>query len=456
MKTGSLRLRLFAAGALSILAALALAAVALTVLFERHVERRVVAELGVYLDQIVAGLDRNPEGVMAMGRTLVDPRFGQPLSGLYWQVQSGGQMLRSRSLWDGELRLPIDELADGVIHDHRIAGPAGAELIVVERSVRLPQRLGGGAIRAAVAVDSADVTAATRAFATDLLPYLLLLALFLIAAAYTQVAVGLRPLARLRERLAAIRAGKSSRLGSAFPDEIVPLSQEFDALLEARETQLERARARAADLAHGLKTPLQVLSGDVDRLRKAGEAAIAEEIEQVATAMQRHVERELARARMATGQPDARADIADIVRRVVAVVSRSPKGAGLEWSTEISKGIEARIDPDDLAEALGNLVENAARHARGKVSVHARSQAGRIAVVVSDDGSGIPEGLVGKVLARGGRLDNLGTGLGLAIVNDIAEAWGGRIDFSSGADSFDVTFEIGSAPAIGAAPQRNP
>lgn len=57
MSRGSLRLRLLLAGAVSILAALALSAVGLVVLFERHVERRVEAELGVYLDQIVAGLD---------------------------------------------------------------------------------------------------------------------------------------------------------------------------------------------------------------------------------------------------------------------------------------------------------------------------------------------------------------------------------------------------------------
>lgn len=448
MRKGSLRLRLLAAGALSILIALSLAGVGLTVLFERHVERRVTAELGIYLDQMVAGLDRNPAGALAVTRPLVDPRFAQPLSGLYWQARAGGDLLRSRSLWDVELRLPVDDGKDGLLHDYRLAGPGGAELIVVDRTVHLPQRLGGGAVRAAVAADAAEITAATRAFGADLLPYLVLLAVFLIAAAYAQVAVGLRPLARLRERLAAIRAAKSHRLGDDFPDEIVPLSREFDALLDARETQLQRARARAADLAHGLKTPLQVLSGDVDRLRGAGETAVADEIEQVAVTMQRHVDRELARARMGAGQPDARAPVADVVRRVVAVVSRGPKGADLDWSLDVPESVEARIDPDDLAEAIGNLVENAARHARSKVSVTARGRAGRIEIVVTDDGPGIPKDQIDRALVRGNRLDSLGatTGLGLAIVSDIAEAWRGRIGFNSGPDGFDVTFEVETAP----------
>ncbi|MGO4833422.1 sensor histidine kinase [Rhizobiaceae sp. 2RAB30] len=439
MSKGSLRLRLLAAGALSILIALSLAGAGLSVLFERHVERRVTAELGIYLDQIVAGLDRNSNGALAVTRPLVDPRFAQPLSGLYWQ-------LRSRSLWDDELRLPVD---GGLISDYRLTGPGGAELIVVDRTVKLPQRLGGGIVRAAVAVDAAEITAATRAFGADLLPYLVLLAAFLIAAAYAQVAVGLHPLARLRERLAAIRAGEAHRLGNEFPDEILPLSREFDALLDAREDQLKRARARAADLAHGLKTPLQVLAGDVERLRGTGQAVVADEIEQVAGAMQRHVDRELARARMGTGQPDARAPVGDVIRRVVAVVSRGLRGSELDWQLDLPPGLEARIDPDDLAEAIGNLVENATRHALAKVSVKARRQACMVEVVVADDGPGIPKDQIDRALARGSRLDSLGatTGLGLANVSDIAEAWRGRIDFRSGPGEFGVIFEVEAAPA---------
>ena len=134
-------------------------------------------------------------------------------------------------------------------------------MIVVERSVRLPSRLGGWTLRAAVALDAADVAAATRAFAVDLLPYLALIAALLIAAAYAQVAVGLRPLAAVLGQLASIRTGRVRRFGRAFPDEVQPLAAEVDALLDARDAQLEKARARAADLAHGLRTPLQVLMG---------------------------------------------------------------------------------------------------------------------------------------------------------------------------------------------------
>ncbi len=118
MSRGSLRLRLrlLLAGAISILAALTLSGLGLTLLFERHVERRVEAELRVTLNQIVAGIDRGMDGAPIMSKTPADPRFAEPLSGLYWQLQVGDRTLRSRSLWDTRLALPQDELADGVVH----------------------------------------------------------------------------------------------------------------------------------------------------------------------------------------------------------------------------------------------------------------------------------------------------------------------------------------------------
>ncbi|HMA15697.1 MAG TPA: HAMP domain-containing sensor histidine kinase, partial [Kiloniellaceae bacterium] len=443
-----LRLRLLLAAAISVLAALALSAFGLTLLFERHVERRVDAELGVFLDQVVAGLDRAADGSLVLTQAPADPRFEEPLSGLYWQLRAGDAVLASRSLWDATLALPPDELPDRAVHRHRIAGPGGAELLVLERSVTLPGRLGGGILRAAVAADAAEIAAATRAFAVDLLPYIGVLAVFLIAAAYAQVAVGLRPLAAVRRRLADIRDGRQRRLGQAFPDEIQPLAGEVDDLLEARERQAEKARARAGDLAHGLKTPLQVLAGSVDRLRAKGEDEVAQDIALVAGSMRRHVERELARARMAAAAPDATADVARVVERLVAVVGRTPAGSRLDWAVEIPAGTGARIDADDLAEALGNLIENAARHAHRRVAIGAREAAGLTVVTVTDDGGGIPPERLDEALRRGGRLDNLGSGagLGLAIVQDVAEAWGGRLRLRNGAAGLEAEFSLPAAP----------
>ena len=431
MSFRSLRLRLLIAGAVSILVALGLAAFGLTLLFERHVERRIDAELTVYLNQLVANLALEPSGELAVDRPPADPRFDEPLSGLYWQIDIGpsGKTLRSRSLWDSALMLPPERGVDDALHHYRISGPGGEELYLLQKSIELPPRLNGAQVRVAVAWKAKEIQKSVRDFASELVPFLILIGLLLIAASWAQVSVGLRPLAAVRRKLSAIRSGHARRMESGFPAEVQPLAEEIDALLDAREKAIERAKARAADLAHGLKTPLQVLNGEIERLKCKGETEIAADISSLADAMRRHVDRELARARLAYASRDASANVKAVVDRVIRVVERTPQGQKLDWQIDVAEGLTAPIDAEDLSEALGNLVENSVRHARARVSIAAGLEAKQVFIAVTDDGSGIAEEHRSTVVARGQRLDTRseGAGLGLAIVSDIAEAWGGRL-----------------------------
>ena len=162
------RLRLLAAGTASVIFALALAGLGLLLLFERHVERRMAAERGSHLTQLVSSLVRSTDGTLDIGAPPAEPRFLQPLSGLYWQITEEGAntVLRSRSLWDATLPVPPDMPAAGQVHQHTIPGPGGASLLAVERRIALPAGLGGGTIRAVVAVNRAEVHAAGLAFAS--------------------------------------------------------------------------------------------------------------------------------------------------------------------------------------------------------------------------------------------------------------------------------------------------
>ncbi|MEW5964089.1 MAG: HAMP domain-containing sensor histidine kinase [Pseudomonadota bacterium] len=448
MSLGSLRTRLLLAGALAITIALLVSAIGLLLLFERHVTRRIDTELGAHLNQLVAGLDRAGDGETAIVllRRPAEPRFEQPLSGLYWQIviEPGQHVLRSRSLWDGELALPADDLGDGAVHRHDIVGPGGTTLHVLEREAELPERLGAARARVAVAIDAVEIARASVAFAHDLALPLALLGALLLLAGWVQVTIGLRPLDRIGAALSAVRAGSSRRLGRAFPDEVRPLAGEIDALLDARDADLERARGRAADLAHGLKTPLQVLLGEAERLRSHGDERAADVVASLAEAMQRHVERELRRARLASGSDAATADIGEVVRRVVGVIRRTPAGDRLEWAIDIPAGLAARIDRDDLAEAIGNLLENAADFARHRVAISASADPAIVTVVVMDDGAGIPEADIAEALKRGRRLDTTrgGAGLGLAIVRDIADNAMGTLSIENAMPGLKATLRL--------------
>lgn len=432
MTAFSLRRRLLLAAGVFSLTAMALAAVGLALLFERHVTRWADGELNAHMDRLIAGIELGTNGQLVVERPPADPRFERPLSGLYWEVviEPHGPTHRSRSLWDFEIKLPPEAQVDDSLHHYHVEGPGGSRLYLVQRRVELSPRLGSKSARVAVALDAAQLSDAVWRFTAALAPFLLVLAALLTAAAWAQVTVGLRPLSAIRDRLAAVASGDKSRLGTGFPDEVQPLANEMDALLAARERQVEKARGRAADLAHGLKTPLQVLAGDIARLNARGETEIAGEIEKVSLAMQRHVDRELARARMAAGELQAASNVAAIADSVVRVVRRTPDGERLGWTVDVPASLQARIDAADLAEALGNLVENAARHAASRVVLNAEDDGRQIIIRVMDDGPGIPEALRDEVVRRGRRLDTSsvgGAGLGLAIVADIVETWNGHM-----------------------------
>ncbi|PDT89070.1 histidine kinase [Bradyrhizobium sp. Y36] len=432
MSWGSLRLRLVAGGVVAILIALTIAGAGLTLLFERHVSRTVGDELDVYLKQLVAGIDADAQGKLTVGRPPADPRFADPLSGLYWQVSDdGGQVLRSRSLWDTALDLPRDEPSPGELHRHVIVGPANARLLVSERRVLLTVGDRRAPVRVAVAADLGRVSAAASHFARDLALALGVLGLVLAAATSIQVGLGLRPLDALRRGVADVRSGQRKHLPVDVPAEVKPLVEEVNSLIDAQEREIERSRSRAADLAHGLKTPLAALAADVALLRQRGEQDVAQAIEAVGDAMSRHVDRELARAR-ARGTARLRGGISTplrpLVQTLMRTLARTPAAQRLDFKTCITGEPSVPLDRTDLAEVLGNLLENAARHAKSQVRIGADATANP-AITVEDDGPGIAPAERSRVLERGARLDERGegAGLGLAIVQDVLSAYGWQL-----------------------------
>jgi signal transduction histidine kinase len=448
---GSIRLRLLAAAAVAIGIALVVAEIGLTYLFERQVERAVDADLAVHLRQLIAGINL-ANGSVSLPQQPADPRFNEPLSGLYWQIETpaGAFLLASRSLWDGKLNLPSAAASSGRPVYDEITAPDGALLRAIVETVDIQEpasAAGSGAaasagtaaateasktLRVAVAIDHRQLTAASREFAFDLVPAMAILALLLIAAFWIQVAVGLTPFDRLRTAVSDIIHGRSRRLAVDVPREVRPLADEINRLLEAQEEVLAKARTRAADLAHGLKTPLQVLAADIRTLREKGETQIADEINDVAETLRRHVDRELARARSGTAAATAAAresNFRDIAGRVVNVLQRTPRGQVLDFAIDAPEALTVPLDEADLAETIGNLAENASRFARHNVRIAASRTPAAVEIAVADDGPGIPAEQRELALARGLSLDTRmgGSGLGLAIVADTAEAYGGAL-----------------------------
>jgi signal transduction histidine kinase len=425
---GSLRVRLLGLAAVTITIALAIAWLALTILFERHVIRRVDAELANQVLQIAANLDPIGEQLV-LRREPTDPRFERPFGGLYWQVEApGSETLRSRSLWDVDLPLPPDTPATPVSYEATL--PQG-DLVVRAEALTIPSETGARSVRVLIAADRGETQRAVAAYRRDLGLALAIIGLCLTAAAALQVGVGLSPLATLREQLAAVRARRARRLDATVPSEVSPLVEEVNQLLSAQDEALSRARARASDLAHGLKTPLTVLAAVAHTLNRGEDRAQSEEIIAQVDMMRRRIDRHLARARLGMDQlATTRLDL--LVDRLVDVMTRLPGCERLKWSIEIPPDAIVAADDIDLAEAVGNVLENACKWARETVGVTASVEQHAVRLVVEDDGPGVPDDQLSEILARGKRLseDAEGAGLGLAIVFDIVDAYGGEITLS--------------------------
>lgn len=434
----SLRLRLLVAAIASVTLALVIAGFGMVALFDRHVERRVDAELATYLRQLAGLIVFDAAGDMDMDGDPADPRFDQPYRGLYWQIEDADRhrIMRSRSLWDQELDLPDDAPAD--IRTLNIAGPQQSALRVAVRRIQFPAPQGARWLTLAVALDQREQTEARRDFLKEVTPSLALLALVLIMAAWLQVNVGLKPLEHVRRGVQAIRARAQRRLDGDFPHEIQPLAQEVNELLAVQEAAVERARAQAGDLAHGLKTPLTILAQDARKLKERGETEIGREVEELTRSMQRHIDRELARARIAANlrAPGADADLPVILRRVADAIRRTPRGEAVHWSIELPDHLHLRMDAQDLVELSGNLVDNAAKWAREQAAIRLEQHPSQIVLVIEDDGPGVPPDLIASLGERGVRLDESlpGTGLGLAISRDLVTAYGGSLELSNRAE----------------------
>jgi signal transduction histidine kinase len=409
--------------------ALVLAALFFTSLFTVNLQRRIESELTGHSNNLAAAIRFQPDGRLLRPTSVFDHRFSKAYGGLYWQIDDKAMQtqLRSESLWDVALGLPDSLAGDSAVHHYELAGPGKTRLLVQERRIIVNSPTGRCSLRIAVAADRQPLDDASRAFALDILPYVAGLAVLLILASLAQVTLGLRPLATLKEGLDRIRQHRSGRLNTVLPKEFAPVEAALNQLLDSQNRAIGKARARAGDLAHGLKTPLTVLANDALRLREKGEAEIADEVDHLVSVMRAHVEREITRSRIAASaqmrQSDG--DLAKVIGEIVRTLKRMAGGEILEWHIDMPQTLCLPVDPHDLRELAGNLVENAVKWAQSTVHIHWQPIGAGGALIIEDDGPGIAPDKIRSMTERGVRHDEQapGFGLGLSIVQEICDVY---------------------------------
>ena len=264
---------------------------------------------------------------------------------------------------------------------------------------------------------------------------------------------GLSPLRRVKRDVDQVMRGERERLPGSYPPELTLLTQSLNEMIAFGGEQLERYRHTMSDLAHSLKTPLAVLRSELDS--GAGESRLRATVDVQVQRMHDIVSYQLSRATASRHQVYS------------APLAIEPAAEGIVMSLEkvyAAKKIlcEFELDPHarffgtqgDLTELLGNLLENAFKWAKGRVLLSTQvlvvargARRAGLELSVEDDGPGIPDDQIERLLQRGARGDERvqGHGIGLSIVQDIVKGYRGTLTVgrseSLGGAAFVLRFE---------------
>ena len=281
--------------------------------------------------------------------------------------------------------------------------------------------------------DSAAVLVGSLAVA---LPFVVAL---LAALVWWLVGRTLAPVGRIRVEVDEIgESGARQRVSvPAGDDEIGRLARTMNRMLDRLADARDRQQRFVADASHELRSPLARIRTELEVDEAPDTGSLLAEVD----ALQALVEDllQLARADAGAGQPRLEpVDLDDIVLRAARRVR-----AGGRATVDLS-GVSAahvRGDRQQLERAVRNLVDNAERHAAGRITLTLQESDGDAVLTVADDGPGIPSDSTELVFERFGRLDTArardagGTGLGLAITRDIVERHGGTVGVDAAHDA---------------------
>lgn len=354
------------------------------------------------------------------------PVYHQEGSGHYYVIQAGDAApMPSRSLAGFALEVP--KIEPGVTSTVELPGPEGQRLLarVENRPTRdLP-------VWITVAEDVSRLDKVIEGYQWVLSGAGALILLLLLGLQTLVVRRSLAPLAEVREDIQHFAEGTVERLSTAVPREILPLVEEFNRLLWILNQRLEHSRNSVGNLAHALKTPVNLLVQTIDHAGGGIAPDTERELEVQIERLRQLIERELHRARLAgSGSPTRRFNAKEDIFELVRVLRQMYQPKELEIEVGPLPGQPLAIDREDMLELLGNLLDNACKWAGRKVRLEL-FEGDPIVIRVDDDGPGVPEAELARLVERGTRIDEQrhGHGLGLSIALDIAKLYGGKLTF---------------------------
>ncbi len=268
-------------------------------------------------------------------------------------------------------------------------------------------------------------------FRQTLWAWLIITTILLLLLMYLVTRWSLLPLKKIGLEVKAIEDRKQTGFEQNYPDEIAPLTENLNILLKREQYQRQRYRNAMDDLAHSLKTPLAVLTGLGDRseVDSAQLDTLREQTERMNQIVSYQLQKASSVSDIRISKP---VDLGAIVGKLVAALEKVYQEKAIDVSRDLPARMLLRMDEGDCLEVVGNLLDNAFKYGRRRVTIDGRARDDKtMSLIIEDDGDGLDQGEVEKILNRGTRLDQAteGQGIGLAVVADIVESYNIGLEF---------------------------
>ena len=427
----SLAVRLFLSATIWIIFTLVSAGLLLSDLNEKSNFNAFDDRLNLLLETLIGASRVDSSDGITVVSTIGDPRFFQPYSGWYWQVNNESKTLvRSRSMWDqvftsdkriiGGRSQFINSVND---NNERKNFIETKKLHIIERNISFPGI--EGPITFIVSGDTEEYQLNIKKFDNTLSVILFILGAGLMIAVFLQVKFGLLPLNKIKASLFKVRNGDEEKLKESYPLEVQPLATEINELLDHNAKIIDRAKTHVGNLAHVLKTPLAVISNEI----KTDDNIMNNQV----LLMKRHIDRYLKKAHLESvgASSKEKINIIELTKKMISIFNKLYPQVKIKLNKKIEEAFVFG-SMDDLEEVIGNIIENACKYGRNQIEVEVKIiKENSLQLIISDDGSGLSQEQMNKVFARGFRIDEQkpGTGLGLNIVKVIVETYmKGQVD----------------------------
>jgi two-component system sensor histidine kinase PhoQ len=398
--------------------------------FSQSVNASVREQLQLVVFSLIGAADETEDASLEFPEGRLEPRLERPGSGLYARVwdETGALVWSSPSLTLGSRAgssakpsIDLGKLKPGVLVFKTPGRDFQALYPVIWEST------GERRFIFEVRVDGASYRAQTTSFRRSLMLGLGAVVVLLMIVQGAAIAWSLRPVGVMATRVRAIEAGERERMGDDYPPELTGLASNIDRFIDHESGSRQRYQKAMEDLAHSLKTPIAVLRNALHGTDKL----LTEQIDRMETT----VAHQLSRARAARPALLSRpVRLKPICEQLLRALDKAYRDKGVRADLVVADDASARVDERDLMEMLGNLLENAYKYGRSRVRLSATRnhlvQGARAAIVIEDDGPGIPSEMRDMLGARGARLDEAvdGHGIGLAAAMDLAGSYGGRVE----------------------------